>query len=485
VTAESTARGGAPVTDAAGSADPAGPAADDTAGTLGPPTAESDAVAAEVATEVTDTAMDTPPPGVMHNRDFLKLWAGESVSLIGTQITTFALPLIAVLTLNASVFQVGLLNASRSAPVVVIALFAGVWLDRRRRRPILIGCSLGSGALIATIPLAFETHHLSMGLLYAVCLATAVLSVVFDVGVLSYIPSLVDRRHIAGTASRMQTSLSLAMVAGPGLAGALVGVMSAPSVLTLDAVSYFCSAIGLLTIRHREADPMAGQDRPSVRSSLAEGLRGVFKTKMLRDLLSQAGTFNLFQSGLITVLVVYALKVLRLSPFQLGLVLGAIAVGGILGSMNANKVRLAIGLDRTFVIGALCGSLCPPLLLIPSGNSVASISFLMVVEFVYGFGVLMFNVNTIALRQIVTPSRLQGRINAGFRMVVLGTQPLGAALGGLFAEHVGLRHAMDVVVTFLLLPLVWMTFSPIFRLKEMPAEPLPELELLDGKGAQA
>jgi predicted MFS family arabinose efflux permease len=414
-------------------------------------------------------------PSVMRNPDFVKVWIGETVSLIGTQVTTFALPLVAVLTLHASVFQVGLLNASRSAPVVVIALFAGVWLDRRRRRPILIGCSLGSGLLDAVIPVAYEAHALSMGLLLAVCLVTAALSVVFDVGVLSYIPSLVDRRQIAGTNSRMQTSLSLAMVAGPGLSGALVGVMSPPAVLTLDAVSYLCSAAGLLAIRHREADPAAQPDRPSVGRSIAEGLRGVYRTRLLRDLLLQAGTFNLFQSGLITVLVVYALKVLRLTPFQLGLVLGAIAVGGLCGSMTANRTRQRFGLGRTAAAGISCGCLCPSLLLIPSGHGAASLAMLMATEFVYGFGMLTFNVNTITLRQSVTPARLQGRMNASYRMVVLGTQPLGAALSGLLAQHVGLRPAMDLIATLIVLPLVFLFVSPIFRLTAMPTEPLPDL----------
>jgi predicted MFS family arabinose efflux permease len=426
------------------------------------------------ATPAADQAPE-PPPSVMRNPDFVRVWIGETVSLIGTQITTFALPLIAVLTLHASVFQVGLLNASRSAPVVVIALFAGVWLDRYRRRPILIGCSLGSGLLIGLVPVAYEAHALSMGLLLAICLVTAALSVVFDVGVLSYIPGLVDRRQIAGTNSRMQTSLSLAMIAGPGLSGALVGVMSAPAVLTLDAVSYFCSAAGLIAIRHREADPAARQDRPSVRSSIAEGLRGVYKTRLLRDMLLQAGTFNLFQAGLITVLVVYAIRVLHLTPFKLGLVLGAIAVGGLLGSLNANRIRLRFGLGRTAAAGISCGCLCPLLLLVPRDAGAGSLAMLMTTQFVYGFGMLMFNVNTITLRQSVTPARLQGRMNASYRMVVLGTQPLGAALSGVLAQHVGLRPALEIITTLITLPLVFLFVSPIFRLTTMPTEPLPEL----------
>ena len=218
--------------------------------------APSDSAAAQAAL-AESAALESAVPesastesgSVWRNHDFVKLWTGETISLIGTQITQFTLPLIAVLTLHASVFQVGLLNASRSAPVVAVILFAGVWVDRHRRRPILIGCALGCGVLIGLIPLASSMGVLSMGLMYGVCILTGVLSVVSEVGVFSYVPSLVERRHLAATNSRLQTSLSLAMVAGPGLAGALVGTLTAPTTLTADAISYFCCAAGLIAIR--------------------------------------------------------------------------------------------------------------------------------------------------------------------------------------------------------------------------------------------
>ena len=299
------------------------------------------------ASETPDAEAEPSESGsIWRNLDFIKLWVGESISLIGTQITQFTLPLIAVLTLHASVFQVGLLNAARSGPIVVVALFAGVWVDRYRRRPILIGCALGCGVLIGLIPLASVLGVLSMNLMYAVCVLAGVLSVVFDVGVQSYVPSLVPRRHLAATNSRLQTSLSLSMVAGPGLAGILVGAIAAPDTLTADAISYFCCALGLIAIRRREAAPEPAAQRQSVRGSIAEGLRAVFGNRVLRALLIQSGYFNLFQGGLITVLVVYALKNLLLTPFQLGVVLGAIAVGGLFGSMSANKIRDALDHGR-------------------------------------------------------------------------------------------------------------------------------------------
>lgn len=419
---------------------------------------------------------ETSAPGtgsVWRNHDFVKLWTGETISLIGTQITQFTLPLIAVLTLHASVSEVGLLNASRSAPVVAVILFAGVWVDRYRRRPILIGCALGCGVLIGLIPLASSLGVLSMGLMYVVCVLTGVLSVVSEVGVFSYVPSLVERRHLAATNSRLQTSLSLAMVAGPGLAGVLVGMITAPTTLTADAISYFCCAVALIAIRRREPAPAA--QHQSVRSSIAEGVRAVFGSAVLRNLLIQSGTFNLFQSGLITVLVVYAIKDLLLTPFQLGVVLGAIAVGGVFGSMSANRIREKIGLGRTMAAGITAGTMCPLFLLIPRGSSFVSLAILSTVEFVYGFGVLMFNVNATTLRQSVTPDRLLGRVNASYRLAVLGTLPIGAALSGFLAQAVGLRSAMVIIACLITTPILWVAFSPAYRLKTMPTEPLPEL----------
>src|SRR6185437_5227864 len=273
----------------------------------------------------------TKSPGsrLSSNRDFMKLWAGETVSLVGTQITQFALPLVALLTLQASVFQVGLLNACRNIPVVLVSLFAGVWLDRCRRRPVLIACSLTNALLIGTIPFASSMGVLSMGMLYLVCILAGAVSVTFDVGVLSYVPSLVGRRHLAESNSRMQSSMSVAMVAGPGIAGVLVGVLTAPITLVLDAVSYLCSAFGLISIATPEPVPERPAVRMSIWRSIGEGWQILFGNRVFRHLLTQSAWFNFVQSGFITIFVVYAVRDLRLSPLQLGIVLGAIAIGAL------------------------------------------------------------------------------------------------------------------------------------------------------------
>jgi MFS family permease len=405
------------------------------------------------------------------DRDFVKLWAGETVSLIGTQITQFTLPLVAILTLHTSVFQVGLLNACRTAPVVVVSLFAGVWLDRRRRRPILIACSLGSAVLIGLVPISYGIGLLSIGLLYLICLATGVLSVVFDIGVLSYLPTLVERRHLADSNSKMQASTSLSLVGGPALAGALVGVLTAPVTLTADAMSYLCSAAGLLAIDKPEDPPETPAVRPTVRSSIAEGLRAVYGSPILRSLLNLSATFNFVQAGFITIFVVYGVRVLHLSPFRLGLVLGAIAVGGIVGAMMSNRISRIFGIGPTMLVGVCGATLCPLVLLIPRNGSPASMAIMIGTELLYGFGVLSFNVITVTIRQTVTPNRLLGRMNASYRMVLFGMAPLGAALAGLLGQHFGLRTALVIAVLAFPTVILWTIPSPVVRMREMPPGP--------------
>lgn len=417
-----------------------------------------------------------PRTGISGNRDFMKLWAGETVSLIGTQITQFALPLVGILTLHATVFQVGILNACRNIPVVLVSLFAGVWLDRRRRRPVLITCSLGNAFLIGVIPVASILGLLSMNLLYLICVLSGALSVVFDVGVLSYVPSLVGRQHLAASNSRMQSSMSLAMVAGPGIAGVVVGILTAPITLAFDAVSYVCSAFGLISIRTAEPAPEVPEIRQSIWRSIGEGAQILLGNRVSRDLLTQSAMFNFVQSGFITIFVVYAVRDLGLSPFQLGLVLGAIAVGALCGSMIANRVRNALGLGRTMLIAILPATFCQLGVLIPRGSGPVSICLLCVIEFCYGCGVLVFKVNTITLLQTMTPNRLLGRMNATYRLLIFGIAPAGAVLVGVLGRAVGLHLTLVITVLVFVTPVLWTLFSPIFRMQAIPSGPEEDLD---------
>jgi MFS family permease len=423
------------------------------------------------ADQVTKVSTARPGPagrGAFGNPDFAKLWAGQSISLIGTQVTQFTMPLVAILTLNATVIEVGVLNALRFVPVLALSLFAGVWLDRRRRRPVLIACALGNAVLIGLVPLASVTGLLSIGLLYVVVTTAGLLSMTFDVGALSYVPDLVDHEHLTDANSKIQASTAFAGVAGPGLAGVLVGLVTAPITLTADSVSYLFSAAGLIAIRKPEPAPEAPEVRISVRQSIAEGLRAVWGSKLLSAMLTQGSALNLFFGAYITVFVVYAVRVVRLSPFELGIVLAASAVGALAGATTARRVSKALGLGRTMVVNTAGVSLALLLLLVPRHASLAAIAVFVAAQLAYGWNIAMLNVNTITLRQVVTPKRVLARMNATYRMVLFGVAPVGMSLGGLLGSAVGLRTALVISLTLMASPLLWLFFSPVFRLKQMP-----------------
>jgi MFS family permease len=412
--------------------------------------------------------------GLLANRDFVKLWTGQTVSLIGTQVTQFSMPLVAVLTLNATVLQVGILNALRFVPVLLLSLFAGVWLDRRRRRPILICCALGNAVLIALVPIASVTGVLSIGLLYVVTTLVGLLNMIFDVGALSYVPHLVDRRHLSQANSRLQASNAVAGISGPGLAGLLIGLITAPITLSVDAVSYLASALGLIAITRREPEPEQPAERQSVGRSIAEGLRAVYGSKLLRALLTQSAALNLFFGAVITVFVVYAVRYLHLTPFKLGLVLGASAVGALTGALFSTRIRMRLGLGRSMVINTIGLSAAPLLMIVPRGAGLGSMVILICSHLLYGSNVSMFNVTAITMRQTVTPRRVLARMNATYRMLLFGAPLFGALMGGLLGDALGLRPALIISLIAMTSPVLWIAFSPVFRLREMPAGPPPD-----------
>jgi predicted MFS family arabinose efflux permease len=411
------------------------------------------------------------PVGALRNPEFRKFWIGETVSLIGTEVTRFALPLIAVLSLSASAFEVGLLNAMRYVPIVVISLFAGIWLDRRRRLPVLIAANIGRALCIGVVPVLAATDSLTLWVLCLVALVLGTLTVLFDVGSLSFVPSVVERPQLPDANGRLQTSFSFAMIVGPGLGGFLVAALSAPTTLAVDALSYAFSVALLLSLRVSEPEPQAKADRPGVRASIAEGLHAVFGNKVLRNLLTQSATFNLAQNAMITVFILYTVRTLGLSAQQLGLVLGVGSLGSLAGALLANRITRAVGYGRTLRLATIVAGLAPLLFLTARGDGLSSVVILTAAYGTAGFMLVIYNVNTVSLRQVVTPNRLLARMNASYRMVLFGTIPLGALLGGTLAQQLGLRPAMAITLVLLTSPIAWTFFSPVFRLPALPSGP--------------
>ena len=410
-------------------------------------------------------------PGALRNPEFRKFWIGETISLVGSEVMRFALPLVAVLSLRASALEVGVVNAMRYLPIVVVSLFAGIWLDRRRRWPVLIATNLGRAVFIGLVPLAAVGGFLSIWLLCAVAVAIGTLTVIFDVGSLSFVPNVVEREQLTDANGRLQTSFSLAMIAGPGLGGFLVGILTAPVTLTVNAGSYLFSVVMLSLMKVREPEPDKPAEHTTVRSRIAEGLRAVYGSPVLRNLLTQSATFNLAQNAMLTVFVVYAVRTIGLSAAQLGLVLGIGAFGSLAGALLANRVTRRVGLGRTLRLATITAGLAPLLFLTAHGHGVPSVAVLTVGYGLAGFMLVIYNVNTVSLRQVVTPNRLLSRMNASYRMVLFGTIPIGALLGGTLGQYLGLRTAMVITLILLTSPIAWTFFSPVFRLRSMPTGP--------------
>ncbi|HEX2266986.1 MAG TPA: MFS transporter [Actinomycetota bacterium] len=400
--------------------------------------------------------------------DFLRLWSAETISQLGTQVTLLALPLIAILLLRANPFEVGLLTAVEYLPFLLVGLPAGVWVDRLRRRPILIAADIGRAVSLASIPVAHAVGELTLGHLYLVAFFNGTLTVFFDVAYMSYLPSLVERGQLVEGNSKLEVSRSGAELAGPGLAGAMVQVLTAPVAIVIDAISFVGSALFLFLIRHREPSRRAEQTEapPRMRTEIAEGLRYVLRHRLLLPIAICTSASNLFAHMAFAIYLVFAVRQLGLSAALIGVTFALGNVGFVIGAVTASRIAKRLGVGRTiWVSAAIFG---PSLVLIPLAPRTAPFPFLVAAWFLGSFGSVVYNVNQVSLRQAITPDRMQGRMNATIRFLVWGTMPIGAFIGGALANAIGLRTTLFVAAVgglFVVLPVL---LSPVRKLREIP-----------------
>jgi MFS family permease len=415
------------------------------------------------------------PGGLWRHPDFRKLWAGETVSLLGSEVTELALPLVAVLALHAGAGQMGLLAAARFAPFLLVTLPAGVWVDRRRRRPVLVGANLGRCLLVALVPVLAGLEVLRIQHLYGIAFAIGVLTVLFDVAYQSYLPSLVDRDQLVEGNSKLQASASVARVGGPGLGGLLVQLAGAPRALLLDAASFAVSMATLLAIRHRESGPAgdAGRPRAGLRREIGEGLAVTYRNPVLRSMAGLAATYNLFSQVIEALLVLYAATQLGMGAGLIGLVVASGSVGALAGAALAGRMQRRLGVGPSLVLAVAVE--CVSLLGVPlAGGTAGQAAAVLGLAFVgNGFGLGLSNVLAVSLRQAVTPDRLLGRMNASYRFVTYGAVPVGALLGGALGELLGLRAAVAVGAAGSLLAVGWALARPVAGLRDLPAQPGP------------
>jgi MFS family permease len=420
-------------------------------------------------TTVPPEAAPEPPP-LLRQPEFMKLWAAQSISQLGDQITLLALPLVAVLTLHASAAQMGFLVAAELMPHLLFSLLAGVWIERvQRRRRLMIVADLGRALLLGSIPLAAALDMLTFPQLYGVAFCVGTFAVMFDISWSTLFITVVPRRDVVDANSKLSLSRSLSFVLGPSIAGFLVQLLTAPVTLLLDAFSYLGSALFLRRIRSQEP-PIEEDGRESVLRSLRTGFAFVLRDEYIRPELLCVATINLFNFVFHAIFVLYATRELGVSPGLLGLVLGAGAVGGIVGALVAVRLERLVGLGAAFTIGSILFPL--PLVLIPlaSGSETTIVIMLGLAEFFCSIGVMILDVNAGSLMLFRTPDRLRSRMSGTFRFVNMGIRPIGALIGGGLGTAIGLHTTLWIGVLGALAGVIFLVFSPIPRLREAPAE---------------
>ena len=410
-----------------------------------------------------------PQGGLWRHPDFLKLWSAETISQFGTQVGQLALPLVAVITLESSPFEVAALGTLQFLPFLLFAIPAGVWVDRLPRRPILIAGDLGRFVLLATVPVAYVADALTIWQLYAVGFGYGICTVFFDVGYQSYLPSLVTRDQLVDGNSKLEISRSAAQLGGPGLGGLTVQILTAPYAVLADAISFLASGIFLLGIRKAEPIPEReeGAPRPSMLREAREGLGYVLGHRYLRAIAGTTGISNFATSFAFAVFLVYAVRDARaVRGGDRDPVLGREhRLDGRRGLREAHADQLASARRSSSPRPSSGPRCCSSRRRRPRSRIRSSSSGMIL----FGFAGVTYNITQLSYRQAVTPERMLGRMNSVMRFIVWGVMPIGTLLGGALATWIGLREAMWIGAAIGSLACLPVLFSPVRGLREMPA----------------
>jgi MFS family permease len=408
--------------------------------------------------------------GLFRHDAFAKLWAAKTISSFGDQITALALPLLAVTTLDASSGQMGLLRFAETGPILVIGLFAGVWIDRIRRQPVLVATDLLRAALLIALPIAAWLDVLRFELLVLVAFAAGTLNVFFEVARQSYVTAVVKRSHLVEANESLMLSESAAEVVGPAAAGGLVQLIGAPATIALDALSFLISGLFVRRIATEEPPPPSAVERPHIWRDMKEGLLYVAHNKILRALGGGVAMWNIFENARNTILVLYLSRELGLSAGRIGLIFAVGSVGFFIGAFFPSRLVKRFGLGRTLVWTLAIGGIGDVLFgLTAFGPDSIAIPFFLGGMFIYGLALGPFDVNQFSLRQAITPDRLLGRVNASMRVLIRGAVPIGALLGGLIGDLFGLKTVLWLSAFGSPVMMIWLLRSPIPKLRRPPA----------------
>ena len=416
---------------------------------------------------------DTPRRrgGLWHHLDFRRLWIGETVSQFGTMISQLALPLVAILVVHATTFEVGLLTALESVAFLLVGLPAGAWVDRMRYRWVLIVNDVIRSLAIGSIPLTDAFGLLTIGQLYAVALVMSLSTVFFDVAYQSYLPQLVDRKLLVEGNAKLQASESVSQVAGPSLGGLLIQAITAPYAMAVDAVSFLWSASWVAAIRQRPPKPERKPDRHLGRE-MKEGLSFVLGNRLLRAIAMCTGSSNLFSSIGFAVFYLLLARELHVSAGVIGLITATAAIGGLLGSLLANRFAKKVGQGPAIWMSALF--IAPFAFVTPFVQHDWTLGLLAVAQIFSWMFVVLYNITQVSFRQGLCPPALLGRMNATMRFLVWGTMPVGGLLGGALGSWLGVRPTLLIAAIGGALAWVPPFLSPLRRMRELPVYEEPE-----------
>ena len=409
-----------------------------------------------------------PRGGLFRHHDFRQLFIGDTISQFGTQLTVLALPVLAVRVLDADAFEMGLLGTFEFLAFLVIGLPAGAWVDRWRKKRVLVANDLFRAAALLSLPLAWAMGVLTLVHLLVVALVIGTCTVFFDVAYQSYLPDIVEPEFIGEGNAKLQASQSVAMIGGPALAGGMIRLFGAPLTIGLDALSFLGSAFFVRRIRHVDTPPPRADRRP-LRTEIAEGLAFVIHNPLLRRITACTSLANFFSSMSGVLLVLFALRDLQLSAGQIGLAMGIGSAGGLLGALLTPQVNRWLGEGRTIVVSTLfwlpagtlmplAGTLVPPMLALTGSSLLLS------------FAVVIYNVTQVSFRQRLCPRPLLGRMNASIRFVVWGTMPIGSLVGGILGDQIGVRGVFWIALAGSAVASMLVVFSPLLTMRDLPRE---------------
>jgi predicted MFS family arabinose efflux permease len=416
-----------------------------------------------------------PRDGLWQHGDFLKFWSAQTVSALGSRITRTALPILAVLSIHASAKQVAMLAAVSLAPGVLVGLVLSGRIDRRAKRPVLIGADLIRAALLLAVPLSAWMGRLSMGQLYIVAALTGAATSLFQIADKAYLPALIGKDCVIEGNSKLQATEAIAEMTGPGLGGLLVQAITAPVAIIVDAVSFLASAVLLSAIRREEAPAATDGPSPTLIHDLRVGLEASLFHPLIRPALLVEASSAICNGFLAALYTIYALETLKMSPGALGLVISAGGVGALFGATMAGRMSRHVGLGPSLVL-CMAGTRVAALLIpVARGPQWMAVSCLLGHQLVGDALLMGYAVLEVSLRQSVLPQATLARSNAAFHVAIGVLMPVGALIAGPIAETFDVRTALWIsVIVGLINPLI-LQCSALGRLTRVPATEVAEV----------